>query len=49
LGLAVFHISEKAAAGSMGGDLTEALDWLKNSPEIIDPRTAATPQTLKAK
>lgn len=49
LGLAVYQISEKVNVGSMGGNLTEALDWLKKSPEIIDPRTAATPQTLTAK
>jgi len=49
LGLAVYQISEKVSAGSMGGDLSEALDWLQKSPEIIDPRTAATPQTLTAK
>lgn len=49
LGLAVYHISEKAAVGSIGGDLTGAMDWLKKSPEFIDPRTAATPQTLTAK
>jgi phosphoglycolate phosphatase-like HAD superfamily hydrolase len=49
LGIATFHISADTDSTSLSGTLSQALDWLKGMPEIIDPRTSATPQSLSAR
>lgn len=49
LGLATFHISTETSDTTPSGCLSKALDWLKRTPEIIDPRASATPQSLSAR
>jgi FMN phosphatase YigB (HAD superfamily) len=49
LGIATFHISDDTTDTLPSGSHSQALDWLKASPVIIDPRIAATPESLSAR
>lgn len=49
LGIATFKISEDSPEAPQAGKLSKALEWLISTPEMIDPRVAATPQSLSAR
>jgi FMN phosphatase YigB (HAD superfamily) len=49
LGIASFHISDEPSINAPSGSISDALDWLKRNPDILDPRTAAVPQSLSAR
>lgn len=49
LGLATFHVRRDSSSDAQAEDLSRAIRWLEQSPEVIDPPTAATPLALLAR
>lgn len=49
LGMTPFYISEENMTSDAGGNLKDAIDWLKGEPDFIDPRSAANHGSLSAR
>lgn len=49
LGLAVFHVADQPQEGFPGGNLDEAIGWLKSDPPTSDPPEEILPKMLLAR